>query len=97
MVNSQPSILGQQPVPVMTSNPPQYSGAQYAPNEPVGMPQPSAGWGAAAPAVPQSMPNHPYMPPGHGTMPSHPGMMPMPSQSGLPQMTVAPYRTDQMQ
>ncbi|PON50106.1 Splicing factor-like protein [Parasponia andersonii] len=101
MVNSQPSILGQQPVPVMTSNPPQYSGAQYAPTEQIGMQQPSAGWGAAPPAVPQSMPmpmpNHPYMPPGHGTMTSHPVMMHMPSQGGPPQTTVAPYRPDQMQ
>lgn len=103
IVNSQPSILGQQPVPMMTSNPPQYSGAPFAPTEQVGMPQPSAGWGTAGAAVPQSMPmpmpNHQYMPPGHGTMPSHPGpgVMHMPSQSGLSQTTVAPYRPDQMQ
>lgn len=105
MVNSQPSqpsILGQQPVPVMTPTQ-QYTGPQFAPAEQGLMPQPSAGWGSTVPAVPQSMPgqmlNHPYMPP-PGTMPSQfgPGMMQLPSQSNLPPQTmVAPYCPDQIQ
>lgn len=102
VVNPQPSILGQQPVPMMTSNPPQYSGAQFAPPEQVGVPQNSSGWaaGVPGPAVrPQSsamaMPSHPYMPP--GTMPAHPGMMHPPNQGVPPQATMAPYRPDGMQ
>ncbi|GMN44447.1 hypothetical protein TIFTF001_013649 [Ficus carica] len=103
VVNAQPSILGQQPVPMMTSNPPpHYSGAQFAPPEQVGVPQNSSGWaaGVPGPAVrPQSlamaMPSHPYMPP--GTMPAHPGMMHPPNQGVPPQATMAPYRPDGMQ
>lgn len=97
MVNAQPSILGQQPGPMMASNP-QYSGAQFAPTEQVGMPQNSAGWATGAPPVPQSMampmamPGHPYMPP--GAMPPHPGMRHPPGQNGPPQVTMAPYRPD---
>ncbi|XP_023728648.1 polypyrimidine tract-binding protein homolog 2 isoform X1 [Lactuca sativa] len=60
MMNSQPSILGQQP----PSGPPQYGGggAQYIP-APEGYaaapaPQSSGGWAPGAPAGPQSMPMH---------------------------------------
>ncbi|XP_024928002.1 polypyrimidine tract-binding protein homolog 2 isoform X2 [Ziziphus jujuba] len=102
MVNAQPSILGQQPVPAVTPTQ-QYAGPQFAPAEQGVMPQPSAGWGSTVPAVPQSMPgqmlSHPYMPP-PGTVPPQigPGMMQLPSQGSLPPQTmVAPYRPDQMQ
>ncbi|KAF4380456.1 hypothetical protein F8388_024749 [Cannabis sativa] len=81
MVNSQPSILGQQPsnVSMVTTNPPQYSGAQYAPTEQVGMPQPLAAWGvAAAPPAPQSMPMPMPMPM------SMPMPMPMSNHSYMP-------------
>ncbi|XP_057950429.1 polypyrimidine tract-binding protein homolog 2 isoform X2 [Malania oleifera] len=76
MLNSQPSILGQQPVPVAGPSTQQYNGTQFAPapDGPVAH-QPSAGWGSAVSGVPPSMPmqvhNQPYMPP--GSMPP-PGM-----------------------
>nr|POE51209.1 hypothetical protein CFP56_14649 [Quercus suber] len=103
MVNSQPSILGQQPTSVMGSAV-QYSGAPFTPSqEHPGMPQqPSAGWGPGVPPMPQSMPmqmhNNPYMPP--GTMPPQaaPGMMQSPMQSGMPQSSMLPhYGSGQMQ
>ncbi|XP_050386703.1 polypyrimidine tract-binding protein homolog 2 isoform X1 [Argentina anserina] len=80
MVNSQPSILGQQPVHGMSPAAPQYSGAQFAPAGQAMMPQPSAGWGPSIPAVPpqsmpMQMPNQSYMPSG-----------PVPSQMGPPSM-----------
>lgn len=104
MVNSQPSILGQQPVPMVGATANQYNGAQFAPPPPEQpmMHQPTAaGWGAVPPAS-QSMPmmgNHPYMPP--GSMPMGPGMMQMhmPGQSGMPHHhgAMPPPRPDHMQ
>lgn len=104
MVNSQPSILGQQPVPMVGASANQYNGAQFAPPPPEQpmMHQPNAaGWGAVPPAS-QSMPmmgNHPYMPP--GSMPMGPGMMQMhmPGQSGMPHHhgAMPPPRPDHMQ
>lgn len=103
MVNSQPSILGQQPTSVMGSAV-QYSGASFTPSqEQPGIPQQtSAGWGPGVPPMPQSMPmqmhNNPYMPP--GTMPPQaaPGMMQSPMQSGMPQSSMLPrYGSGQMQ
>lgn len=100
MVNSQPSILGQQPVSVMGPTV-QYNGAPYTPTpeQQPGMPQTSAGWGPVAPPMPQSMPmqmhSNPYMPP--GTMPPQ-GMMQSSIQSGLPQSSMLPpYGSGQMQ
>lgn len=100
MLNSQPSILGQQPVPIVGTNAHQYNGTQFAPppEQPV-MHQPSPGWGAV-PAASQAMPmmgNHPYMPP--GSMPQMgPGMMHMPGQGGVPHPgTMPPARPDHMQ
>ncbi|KAK9181925.1 hypothetical protein WN944_025066 [Citrus x changshan-huyou] len=104
MVNSQPSILGQQPVPMVGATANQYNGAQFAPPPPEQpmMHQPTAaGWGAVPPAS-QSMPmmgNHPYMTP--GSMPMGPGMMQMhmPGQSGMPHHhgAMPPPRPDHMQ
>ncbi|KAE8077846.1 hypothetical protein FH972_016369 [Carpinus fangiana] len=100
MVNSQPSILGQQPVSVMGPTV-QYNGAPYTPSpeQQPGMPQTSAGWGPGVPPMPQSMPmqmhSNPYMPP--GTMPPQ-GMMQSPIQSGLPQSSMLPpYGSGQIQ
>lgn len=77
VVNAQPSILGQQSVPMMGPPAQQYNGSQ-------------PGWGATPPAVGQSMPmqmhNNVYMPP--GTMPPQqmaPGMQ-FPNHS-MPQST----------
>ncbi|XP_061995425.1 polypyrimidine tract-binding protein homolog 2 isoform X2 [Rosa rugosa] len=97
MVNSQPSILGQQPVNMTSPAAPQYGGAQFAPTGQGMMPQPSAGWGPTVPAVPQSMPmqmpNQPYMP--SGTVPSQmgPGMMP----GGAQQPNLPPYHNGHVQ
>lgn len=103
-VNSQPSILGQQPVPMVGATANQYNGAQFAPPPPEQpmMHQPTAaGWGAVPPAS-QSMPmmgNHPYMTP--GSMPMGPGMMQMhmPGQSGMQHHhgAMPPPRPDHMQ
>ncbi|KAK9914427.1 hypothetical protein M0R45_038208 [Rubus argutus] len=95
--NTQPSILGQQPVNMTSPVAPQYNGAQFAPTGQAMMPQPSAGWGPTVPAVPQSMPiqmhNQPYMP--SGTTPSSmaPGMM----QGGAQQANLPPYHNSHMQ
>lgn len=91
MLNSQPSILGQQPAPMVSPTPPQYHGSQFpqAPNQHPGI-QPPAGWGPPAPQSmgPQSIPmqphNQPYMPPG-----------PMPPQMG-PGMSHGPPHTAAM-
>ncbi|KAH7557762.1 hypothetical protein JRO89_XS11G0216800 [Xanthoceras sorbifolium] len=108
MVNPQPSILGQQPMPMMGAPAPhQYNGAQaqFAPNpeQPMMHQQPPAGWGASGQSGPQSMPmmhnhHHPYMPP--GSMPQMaPGMMqPMQGQGSAPHPGTMPHnRPDQMQ
>ncbi|XP_004308003.1 PREDICTED: polypyrimidine tract-binding protein homolog 2 [Fragaria vesca subsp. vesca] len=99
MVNSQPSILGQQPVHMMNPAAPQYSGgAQFAPTGQAMMPQPSAGWVPTVPAVPSQpmpmqMPNQPYMP--SGTVPSQmgPGMMP----GGAQHPNLPPYHNGHVQ
>ncbi|XP_031257088.1 polypyrimidine tract-binding protein homolog 2 isoform X3 [Pistacia vera] len=102
IVNPQPSLLGQQPHPMVGTAAHQYNGSQYPPtHQQPGMHQPSAGWGSAAPAIPQSMPmmnNHSYMP--AGAMPQMgPGMMQMPGQGSMPPHigTMPPTRPDQMQ
>ncbi|KAG8652998.1 polypyrimidine tract-binding protein homolog 2 isoform X2 [Manihot esculenta] len=104
MLNPQPSLLGQQPVPTVGQPAHPYSGTQFAPPpEHPGMPQPSAGWAAGAPAAPHSMPaqmsNHPYLPPGAMPPQMGPGMMHMAGHSGLPQGSAMPppYRPGQMQ
>lgn len=98
MMNSQPSILGQQPPSAV----PQYNAtAQYMPGpEGYAPPQSTGGWGPGAPAGPQSMPmqqhpqqqqqqmqmhNHPYMP--QQGMPSEmgPGPTHYNGQNGYPQ------------
>ena len=98
MVNSQPSILGQQPVHMMSPAAPQYSGAQFAPAGQAMMPQSSAGWGPSVPAVhpqsmPMQMPNQSYLP--SGTIPSQmgPGMMP----GGVQQPHLPPYHNGHVQ
>lgn len=93
MMNTQPSILGQQP----PSAAPQYNaGTQYMPGPEgyAGAPQSSAGWIPGPPAGPQSMPmqqmhGHPYMP--HQQQPQQgmqsPGPVPthFNGQNGYPQ------------
>lgn len=107
LANAQPSILGQQPGQMMGPAAVPYGGTQYPPHAEHGiMPQPSAGWGAAAsPVPPQSMPmqhmgGHSYMPP--ATMQQMgPGMMqggPMPPHAGHGQGgPMPPYRPNPMQ
>lgn len=81
VLNSQPSILGHQPVQMQGSSGYQYNGAQYGGAPP---PQPSGGWGPQS--MPMQMQNQPYMPP--GTMPL--GMIPLQSPGGVPQGTSMP-------
>ncbi|KAF8379679.1 hypothetical protein HHK36_029123 [Tetracentron sinense] len=97
MLNSQPSILGQQPVSMLGSAAPQYSATQFAPvaNGIIG-PRPMAGWGPTITAIPQPMPNqlpnHTYMPPGDMPHQMVPGMMQLSSQSSQPPVpTMTPY------
>ncbi|XP_057774254.1 polypyrimidine tract-binding protein homolog 2 isoform X2 [Salvia miltiorrhiza] len=73
VLNSQPSILGQQPYNVGGPGVPAYNGTQYAPGpDPHAVPPPhSTGWN---PAMPQQMHNYPYGGPpsmGPGAVPSH--------------------------
>ncbi|KAL6581455.1 hypothetical protein OROMI_007378 [Orobanche minor] len=94
VLNSQPSILGQQPYAVGGSGGQTFNGPQYAP-DPHAIPPHSAGWNPPAPATHQSMPmqmhNYSYGPhppgnpmgPGPGQIPSHPGPGQIP-QNGLP-------------
>ncbi|KAF5731233.1 putative polypyrimidine tract binding protein [Tripterygium wilfordii] len=102
MVNSQPSILGQQPVQMVGHVAQQYNGAQLAPTlEQSMMPQPSAGWGVSVPASEQTYPIHmnnpPYMPPGAMPPQMGPGMMHLPGQSGPQQPPpMPPYSADHM-
>ncbi|KAG2709706.1 hypothetical protein I3843_05G230100 [Carya illinoinensis] len=102
VVNSQPSILGQQPVSGMGPTV-QYNGATFTPTpEQPAMPQPSAGWGPGVPPMHQSMPmqmhSNPYMPPGTMLPQVAPGMMQSSIQSGMPQpsMLPPPYGSGQM-
>lgn len=95
LLNTQPSILGQQPGQEQPSFPmpghtaPVYGGPQYAPasNEVSGA-QPVAGWGMSNPGVPQPMghqyPNNTYMPPGIMPYNMHSTMMQAPGQNGQP-------------
>nr|XP_027189651.1 polypyrimidine tract-binding protein homolog 2 isoform X2 [Cicer arietinum] len=82
IMNTQPSISGQQQAPMNGPPPQQYNTSQYAPmNNQNFIPQSQAGWGTAPPAGPQGMQrmhNNPYIPP--GTMPPQagPGMMQYP-------------------
>ncbi|XP_027353510.1 polypyrimidine tract-binding protein homolog 2 isoform X2 [Abrus precatorius] len=102
VVNAQPSILGQQSVPMMGPPAQPYNGSQYTPiSEQAMMPQSQAGWGSAPPTAVQSMPmqmhNNVYMPP--GTMPPQmtPGMQ-FPSHSTLqPTTTLPTYGSDRTQ
>ncbi|OIT34626.1 PREDICTED: polypyrimidine tract-binding protein homolog 2 isoform X1 [Nicotiana attenuata] len=90
MLNSQPSVLGQQPHPVGGTGVHPYNGpTQYAP-APQGhaAPQHSAGWnspvGAAPQQIPMQMHNHPYSMPASGPPQMGHGMPPMHGQNGLP-------------
>lgn len=107
MVNAQPSLLGQHPVPMMGGPPTQqYNGApaQYTSvSEQATMVPPSqAGWGTAPPVAPQSMPmqmhNNVYMPPGTMPLQVAPGMQ-FPSHSTLqqPTSTLPTYGSDRIQ
>ncbi|KAL0452430.1 UNVERIFIED_CONTAM: Polypyrimidine tract-binding protein2 [Sesamum latifolium] len=94
-LNSQPSLLGQQPYPVGGPGVHAYGrgGAQYAPPSDPHAP-PSAGWNPAGPAAPQSMPmqmhNYPYGPPA-GAPAMGPGQPPH-GQNGLPHSSpMRPY------
>ncbi|KAL3521618.1 hypothetical protein ACH5RR_019767 [Cinchona calisaya] len=97
MMNSQPSIMGQQPMAMGGPAANHYNGTQYPPPpESTAVPLASAGWNSSVQAVPPPMPMQmhnqpvPYrqpagMPPemGHGMMPLH-------SQNGLPQSAAMP-------
>lgn len=94
MLNTQPSLLGQQPpaYPMAGPGPQQYGGPQFPPApQGFGMPQQSAGWGPSAASAPQSTPlqmhNHPYMQPANMA----PGMMQFHNQNGLPR-GMPPYQ-----
>ncbi|KAL0358890.1 UNVERIFIED_CONTAM: Polypyrimidine tract-binding protein2 [Sesamum angustifolium] len=95
-LNSQPSLLGQQPYPVGGPGVHAYGGgvAQYAsPSDPHA--PPPAGWNPAGPAPPQSMPmqmhNYPYGPPA-GAPAMGPGPVPPHGQNGLPHSSpMRPY------
>ncbi|PIA34608.1 hypothetical protein AQUCO_03700118v1 [Aquilegia coerulea] len=97
MLNTQPSILGQQPILVMAHTAPLYNGPQFAPaaNEMNGA-QPIAQWGMATAAAPQPTHQYPtdtYMPPGTVHYETGPLMMQMPSLIGQPPVTaMPPYR-----
>lgn len=92
MMNSQPSILGQQPASAVGAAPQQYGGLQYAQAaaQPTMHHPPPAGWGSvpAAQSMPMQGHNPQYMQP--GTVPFQmgsqmgPGMMHGPSHPGLP-------------
>ncbi|WMV20682.1 hypothetical protein MTR67_014067, partial [Solanum verrucosum] len=90
-MNSQPSIMGQQPPQMGGPGVHPYGApSQYTPAPP----QHSAGWNSApvtaAPSMPMQMHNHPYMP--AASMPSQmgPGMMPMHGQNVMPHSTSMP-------
>ncbi|KAL2556186.1 Polypyrimidine tract-binding protein-like protein 2 [Forsythia ovata] len=96
VLNSQPSLLGQQPYSVGGPGVHPYNGAQYT-QSPDGhaVHQPSAGWNPAGTAVHPSMPmhmhNYPYIPPGSMPPGMGPGMMPPShSQGGLPHSSPMP-------
>nr|XP_009788716.1 PREDICTED: polypyrimidine tract-binding protein homolog 2-like isoform X3 [Nicotiana sylvestris]XP_009788717.1 PREDICTED: polypyrimidine tract-binding protein homolog 2-like isoform X3 [Nicotiana sylvestris] len=95
MLNSQPSIFGQQPPQIGGPGVHPYSApAHYAPAPGVAPPQHSAGWNSAAatanPGMPMQMHNHPYMPP--GSVPSQMGsaVIPMHGRNGIPYSTAMP-------
>lgn len=85
VLSTQPSILGQQPPPMVGPGAPQYNGSQFAPaHQGPAMHPPTSGWSSGPPAVPQSMPgqmqNHQYMPP--ASMPSEYGHQMMHAPNG---------------
>lgn len=95
MMNSQPSIMGQQPPQMGGPGVHPYGApAQCTPVPGVAPPQHSAGWNSApataTPSMPMQMHNHPYMP--TASMPSQmgPGMMPMHGQNVMPHSTPMP-------
>uniref|UniRef100_A0A2P2LWF6 Polypyrimidine tract binding protein n=3 Tax=Rhizophora mucronata TaxID=61149 RepID=A0A2P2LWF6_RHIMU len=95
MVNTQPSILGQQPIQTPGPTHP-YSGPFVPTTEHSVMPHPS-GWATGVPPVPHSMPmqvnSHPYSQPGAMPPQMGPGMMQMAPQGGLPHPAMMPpYR-----
>lgn len=89
MLNSQPSILGQQPHAMAGPGVHQYNGAHFAPaHEGHAVPPPSVGWSSGVPAVPQTMlgqmHNHHYMPPASmGSELGH-SMIHLHNQNGFP-------------
>ncbi|XP_052185342.1 polypyrimidine tract-binding protein homolog 2-like [Diospyros lotus] len=90
MLNTQPSILGQQPPPMVGGvGPHQYSASQFPPShQGLAAPQPPVGWGPVATTVGQPMTaqmhGHPYMPAPSTTPPGMaPGMMQLQNQNGL--------------
>lgn len=91
MMNSQPSVMGQQPPPVGGPVVHPYNGpTQYAPaTQGFGAPQHSAaGWnspvGSAPPQMPMQKHNHHYSMPASGPPQMGHEMMPMHGQNGLP-------------
>lgn len=89
MLNSQPSLLGQQPPAMAGPAAHQYNGVQFAPaHERHAVPPPSAGWSSAVPAAPQSMPgqmhHQHYMPPASMASEMGHSMVHLHSQNGFP-------------
>ncbi|KAF5190757.1 Polypyrimidine tract-binding protein-like protein [Thalictrum thalictroides] len=95
MLNTQPSILGQQPILPMGHTAPLYGSPQFAPaaNEMNGA-QPIAQCGVATAAAPQLLthqfPTNTYMPPGAVHYETGPPLMQMPSQFGQPPVIPMP-------
>lgn len=87
MLNSQPSILGQQPHAVAGPGMQQYSGAQFVPAH-GGYAPPSAGWSTGVTPAPHSMPgqmhNPHFMPPASMGYESGHSMMHPNNQNGFP-------------
>ncbi|OIT19151.1 polypyrimidine tract-binding protein -like 2, partial [Nicotiana attenuata] len=95
MLNSQPSIFGQQLPQIGGPGVHPYGApAHYAPAPGVAPPQHSAGWNSAAATANQGMPmqmhNHPYMPPGSVPSQMGSGVMPMHGQNGIPYSNAMP-------
>ncbi|CAJ1974366.1 unnamed protein product [Sphenostylis stenocarpa] len=88
VVNAQPSILGQQSVPMMGPPGQPYNGSQ-------------AGWGTGPPAVVQSMPmqmhNNVYMPPGSMPQQMAPGMQFPSHNAPQPTTSLPAYGSDRAQ
>ncbi|XP_047265371.1 polypyrimidine tract-binding protein homolog 2 isoform X2 [Capsicum annuum] len=95
MLNSQPSVLGQQPPLIGGPGVHPYGApSQYTPAAGVAPPQHPAVWNTApataTPSMPMQMHSHPYMPPASVPSQMGSGVMPMHGQNVIPQSTPMP-------